>query len=123
MISQKPVYLNYLNWAVISLSWHVIRLLQKLCVLLNKTIFLSEKKVLGVIRHTTESIHQYTKTNEVGVLATQGTVLSESYKIEITKFHPEIKVYQHACPLWVPLVERNEVTGTITGEIIKKDIE
>lgn len=81
------------------------------------------KKVLGVIRPTTESIHQYTKTNEVGVLATQGTVLSESYKIEITKFHPEIKVYQHACPLWVPLVERNEVTGTITGEIIKKDIE
>lgn len=81
------------------------------------------KKVLGVIRPTTESIHQYTKTNEVGVLATQGTVLSESYKIEITKFHPEIKVYQHACPLWVPLVERNEVTGVITGEIIKKDIE
>jgi len=81
------------------------------------------KKVLGVIRPTTESIHQYTKTNEVGVLATQGTVLSESYKIEITKFHPEIKVYQHACPLWVPLVERNEIKGETANEIVHSDIQ
>lgn len=81
------------------------------------------KKVLGVIRPTTESIHHYTKTNKVGVLATQGTVLSESYKIEITKFHPEINVYQHACPQWVPLVERNEITGEKSGEIVEKDIQ
>ncbi|MBD1431684.1 glutamate racemase [Sphingobacterium sp. DN00404] len=80
------------------------------------------KKVLGVIRPTTESIHQYTKTNEVGVLATQGTVLSESYKIEITKFHPEIIVYQHACPLWVPLVEKNEISGEIVSKIVQRDI-
>lgn len=81
------------------------------------------KKVLGVIRPTTESIHRYTKTNEVGVLATPGTVLSESYKIEITKFHPDIKVYQHACPGWVPLVERNEMEGPLANEIVKKDIQ
>jgi len=47
------------------------------------------KKVLGVIRPTTESINDYTKNNNVGILATQGTVLSESYKIEINKFFPE----------------------------------
>lgn len=81
------------------------------------------KKVLGVIRPTTESIHRYTQTNEVGVLATPGTVLSESYKIEITKFHPDIKVYQHACPGWVPLVERNEMEGPVASEIIRKDIQ
>ncbi|PRD48605.1 glutamate racemase [Sphingobacterium haloxyli] len=81
------------------------------------------KKVLGVIRPTTEAIHHYTKTNEVGVLATQGTVLSESYKIEITKFHPEIKVHQHACPFWVPLVERYEITGANANEIVQKDIQ
>lgn len=81
------------------------------------------KKVLGVIRPTTESIHRYTKTKEVGVLATQGTVLSESYKLEINKFHPEIKVYQHACPLWVPLVERNETTSVSAGNIVKHDIQ
>ena len=65
------------------------------------------KKVLGVIRPTTETINQYTRSNKVGILATQGTVLSESYKIEINKFHPNIEVFQHACPLWVPLPSFN----------------
>lgn len=81
------------------------------------------KKVLGVIRPTTESIHLYTKTGAVGVLATQGTVLSQSYELEIKKFHPEIHVHQHACPLWVPLVERNEIAGATASEIVRKDIE
>jgi glutamate racemase len=44
----------------------------------------------------------------VGVLATAGTVLSDSYKIEINKFYPDIQVYQQACPMWVPLIENNE---------------
>lgn len=66
------------------------------------------KRVLGVIRPTTEIIGKYSKTGEVGILATNGTVLSETYPIEIHKFYPEIKVYQEACPMWVPLVENNE---------------
>lgn len=66
------------------------------------------KRVLGVIRPTTEVIGQYSKTGSVGVLGTSGTVLSESYPIEIAKFFPSLKVYQEACPMWVPLVENNE---------------
>ena len=66
------------------------------------------RRVLGVIRPTTEVIGNYTKTNEVGVLATSGTVLSGSYLIEIEKFFPQLKVFQEACPMWVPLVEANE---------------
>jgi len=61
------------------------------------------KKVLGVIRPTTESIARFTASGKVGILATEGTVRSRSYEIEINKFHPGIEVYQHACPLWVPL--------------------
>ncbi len=67
-----------------------------------------DKRVLGVIRPTTEIIGTYTKTREVGILATAGTVLSGSYPIEIGKFFPDIKVYQEACPMWVPLIENNE---------------
>lgn len=81
------------------------------------------KKVLGVIRPTTESINNYTTLNKVGILATSGTVLSESYKIEINKFHPEIDVFQHACPLWVPLVENNEICSNAAHDIVQKDIE
>jgi len=66
------------------------------------------KRVLGVIRPTTEVIGNYSKTGSVGILGTTGTVLSESYPIEIAKFYPSLKVYQEACPMWVPLVENNE---------------
>jgi glutamate racemase len=66
------------------------------------------KRVLGVIRPTAEVIGNYTKTKEIGVLGTKGTVQSESYLIEIEHFFPDIKVYQQACPLWVPLIENGE---------------
>jgi glutamate racemase len=65
-------------------------------------------RVLGVIRPTTEVLGNYTRTGNVGILATRGTVLSESYPIEIAKFYPDLRVYQQACPLWVPLIENNE---------------
>ena len=81
------------------------------------------KKVLGVIRPTTEAIHLYTQSNAIGILATQGTVLSESYLIEIKKFHPEIEVFQHACPFWVPLVENNEINSEGAHYFIQKDIK
>ena len=68
----------------------------------------TNKRVLGVIRPTTEVIGNFTKTNHIGVLATNGTVESNSYPIEINKFFPNIQVYQQACPMWVPLIENNE---------------
>ena len=81
-----------------------------------------DKRVLGVIRPTAEVIGKFTETNSVGVLATSGTVLSDSYPIEINKFFPRIKVYQEACPLWVPLVENNEHTAKGADHFVKKNI-
>lgn len=66
------------------------------------------KRVLGVIRPSTEAIGELSQSKHVGVFATPGTVQSESYVIEIHKFHPEIKVTQEACPIWVPLIENNQ---------------
>jgi glutamate racemase len=68
----------------------------------------ADKRVLGVIRPTAEVIGNYTKTKEIGVLGTKGTVQSGSYLIEIEHFAQELKVYQQACPLWVPLIENGE---------------
>lgn len=67
-----------------------------------------DRRVLGVIRPTTEQIGNFTKSGKVGILATPGTVASGSYPIEIEKFFPRIEVFQQACPLWVPLIENNE---------------
>src|SRR5215217_9116633 len=66
------------------------------------------KRVLGVIRPTAEVVGNYSKTGEIGVLGTNGTVQSQSYLLEIEKFFPQLKVYQQACPLWVPLIESGE---------------
>lgn len=66
------------------------------------------RRVLGVIRPTTEIIGRYSQTGKVGILGTKGTVTSDSYPIEIAKFWPQLQVYQQACPMWVPLVENNE---------------
>jgi len=67
-----------------------------------------DRRVLGVIRPTTEVVGNFSRSGKVGILATRGTVLSESYPIEIAKFFPDLQVFQQACPIWVPLVENNE---------------
>ena len=81
-----------------------------------------QNRVLGVIRPTTEKIGTFTKTKAVGILATKGTVLSDSYVIETKKFFPDTEVYQHACPMWVPLVENNEHSGPGADYFVQKDI-
>jgi glutamate racemase len=81
-----------------------------------------DKRVLGVIRPTTEIIGTITQTKSVGVLGTTGTVQSGSYPIEISKFYPGIQVHQHACPMWVPLIENNEYAGEGADYFVKKDI-
>src|SRR4051812_43167694 len=80
------------------------------------------KRVLGVIRPTSEIIGQYTKNKKVGILATRGTVQSQSYVIEINKFFPDVKVEQEACPMWVPLVENKEHESHGADYFIKKNI-
>lgn len=79
-------------------------------------------RVLGVIRPTTEIIGQHTATNSVGILATNGTVQSGSYKIEIQKFFPHVTIEQEACPMWVPLVENNEHRTDGADYFVKKHI-
>ena len=82
----------------------------------------SLRSVLGVLRPTTESIDRYTQTKHVGIFATPGTVISESYIIEINKFFPHINVFQQACPMWVPLVENNEHESPGADYFVKKYI-
>jgi len=80
------------------------------------------KRVLGVIRPTTEIIGKYSETGSVGILATNGTVTSNSYPVEIAKFFPDLLVYQEACPMWVPLIENNEYQTHGAEFFIKKNL-
>jgi glutamate racemase len=82
----------------------------------------SEKRVLGVIRPSTEEIGALTKTKHVGILGTTGTIQSGSYEIELKKFAPEIRVIQHACPMWVPLIENNRHNSLAGKMFIEEDV-
>ena len=82
-----------------------------------------DRRVLGVIRPTVEEIGNLTRTRKVGLFGTPGTVQSLSYDIEIAKMHPDIKVFSHACPMWVPLVENRESDGPGADYFVKKDVD
>jgi glutamate racemase len=83
-----------------------------------------ERRVLGVIRPAVESIGDYTRNGHVGILGTAGTVLSNSYPIELEKWAngKVIRTTQEACPIWVPLVENNEIDSPGTEYFVSKNI-
>jgi glutamate racemase len=81
------------------------------------------KRVLGVIRPTTEIIGNFTQTGNIGILGTNGTVMSNSYPIEIEKFFPTIRVFQEACPMWVPLIENGEFNQTGADYFVQKNLQ
>ena len=82
-----------------------------------------DKRVLGIIRPTTEEIGHFSKTGHIGIFATSGTVSSNSYGIEIHNFFPDLKVTQHACPMWVPLVEYGERGTEGAAFFVKKEVD
>ena len=82
-----------------------------------------DRRVLGVIRPTVECIGDITQNRHVGILATSGTIKSESYPLEIHKLFPEIQVSGIACPMWVALVENNESQNEGADYFIKKYID
>lgn len=82
----------------------------------------SRRRVLGVIRPTAEVVGSITQNRHVGILATEGTIKSESYNLEIQKLHPDIKVSGVACPFWVPLVEYDEADSPAADYFVEKQI-
>ena len=82
-----------------------------------------ERRVLGVIRPTAEVIGPLTQSRHVGIFATEGTIKSESYNLEIHKLYPDIQVTGVACPFWVPLVEYNEADSPGADYFVKKRID
>mgnify|MGYP002599569217 FL=1 len=81
------------------------------------------RRVLGVIRPTVECIGNITQNQHIGILATAGTVKSESYPLEIHKLFPDIRVSGVACPMWVSLVENNESQNEGADYFIRKYID
>lgn len=82
-----------------------------------------DRRVLGIIRPTAESISELTTTRHIGILATEGTIRSRSYELEIEKQAPDVKVSGQACPLWAAIVEANEADSPGADYFVKKRID
>ncbi len=91
---------------------------------LDLPVIAPERRVLGVIRPSVEKVGEITKNGHVGVVGTPGTVQSETYPIELEKWSGgKVKsVVQEACPLWVPLVENNEIDSEGAEYFVRKNI-
>lgn len=83
----------------------------------------SSKRVLGVIRPSAEAISTYSNSGSIGVLATEGTVNSKSYIMELENLSPSVKVSQQACPMWVPIVENGEEQSIGADDFISRDLD
>ena len=83
----------------------------------------SERRVLGVIRPTVEVVGSLTHSRHVGILATQGTIRSRSYELELHKSNPDISVTGVACPMWVPLVENCEYDSPGADYFVQKRLD
>jgi glutamate racemase len=75
--------------------------------------------VIGVIEAGAKKAINVSRGNKIGIIATRSTVNSSSYKKEILKRNKLVKVYQKACPLFVPLVEEAILEGPIVDSIIR----
>lgn len=82
-----------------------------------------DRRVLGVIRPTAEVIGNFTRSGHIGIVATRGTVQSNSYPLEIQKFFPGLRVQQKACPMWVPLIENNAYEGPGAEYFVQADLQ
>lgn len=83
----------------------------------------AQRRVLGIIRPTAEQIGHVTRSGHIGILATEGTVRSQSYELEIGKLWPDVHVSGVACPLWAPIVEAGEADSPGADYFVKKRID
>jgi glutamate racemase len=82
-----------------------------------------DRKVLGVLRPVTEWVGRQSRSGHIGILATAGTVASQSYVIEINRYFPGTTVVQEACPMWVPLIECNEFDSSGADYFVRQHID
>lgn len=74
-----------------------------------------------VVAPTVRAAVRATKNGRIGVLGTSATIHSGSYMRAIGEINGDLKVFQEACPLFVPLVENGFISPD--DELVKIVVE
>lgn len=79
--------------------------------------------VIDVIEPAASEAVTQTKTNRIGVIATQATVDTGAYEKALTRINPQLEVYSRSCPMFVPMVEEGWTDGKIASQIVEHYLE
>src|SRR5699024_3365944 len=74
--------------------------------------------VLGVIRPGSRAAIKATRSNQIGIIGTEGTVSSDAYPMTLRSIKERVEVSSLACPLFVPMVEKGILEGEQATEIV-----
>jgi len=80
-------------------------------------------EVIGVIEPGVETALKYTKNKKIGVIGTQATIRSNSYKNKLLEADNTLEIYQKPCPLFVPLVEEGMIDNHIAEMVVKEYLD
>ena len=77
-------------------------------------------QIIGMIQPGAETALQKTKNKKIGVIGTYATINNKAYSKELYKFTDELKVYEKACSLFVPLAEEGLINHPATKLIAEE---
>lgn len=75
--------------------------------------------IFEMITPAVEEANRKTRNKKIGVIANSATINSNAYKEKLEKFGAPCAVFQQACPLLVPLVERGETESDYAKKILR----
>jgi len=75
--------------------------------------------VIGMIEPGSRMALSESKNKQIGVIGTRATINNKAYAHELKKLNPKVKVYEQACPLFVPLAEEGWLDHKATELIAK----
>lgn len=78
--------------------------------------------VIGVIFPGARAAIKATKTHEIAVLGTVGTIQSGAYEKAIAALSSSASIVPLACPKFVPVVESGEYEGTIAKKVVEETL-
>ncbi len=79
--------------------------------------------VVGVIQPGARAAITNSRTGEIGVLGTEGTISSKAYVNALKQINTNIEVRDLPCPRFVPLVEKGIVSGEEAYQVVRETLQ